>query len=74
MIDAADLAVVERAMDAVSEGLCHGAAHCDPALHEEADLHAGHGQHGGHGQHESAAAALDGAGHRQPAGTSAPGH
>jgi DNA-binding MarR family transcriptional regulator len=41
-IDAADLAVVERAMDAVSEGLCNGAAHCDPALHEEPVLHAGH--------------------------------
>jgi DNA-binding MarR family transcriptional regulator len=68
VIDSADLAVVERAMDAVSEGLCHGAAHCDPALHEEADLHAGHGHHG------PAAAPRDGAGHRQPAGTTSPGH
>ena len=68
VIDAADLAVVERAMDAVSEGLCHGAAHCDPALHEDADLHAGHGHR------DPAAASLDGAGHRQPAGTSSPGH
>ncbi|MCI0581438.1 MAG: MarR family winged helix-turn-helix transcriptional regulator [Chloroflexi bacterium] len=33
-IQAGDLAVVERAMDAISEGLCAGAAHCDPALHE----------------------------------------
>ncbi len=42
VIDAADLAVVERAMDAVSEGLCNGAAHRDPALHEEPVLRAGH--------------------------------
>ncbi|HEX9549807.1 MAG TPA: MarR family winged helix-turn-helix transcriptional regulator [Candidatus Limnocylindrales bacterium] len=34
-IAADDLAVVERAMDAISEGLCDGAAHCDPALHGE---------------------------------------
>jgi DNA-binding MarR family transcriptional regulator len=71
VIDAADLGVVERAMDAVSEGLCHGAAHCDPALHEGADLHAGNGHHG---HHDPAAAPRDRAGHRQPAGTSSPGH
>ena len=68
VIDAADLVVVERAMDAVSEGLCHGAAHGDPALHEDADLHAGHGHR------DPAAAPRDGAGHGQPAGTSSPGH
>jgi DNA-binding MarR family transcriptional regulator len=67
VIDTADLAVVERAMDAVSEGLCHGAAHCDPALHEEADLHAGHRHH------DPAAAPRDGSGQRQPAGTTSPG-
>jgi DNA-binding MarR family transcriptional regulator len=33
-IEAGDLTVVERAMDSISEGLCSGAAHCDPALHE----------------------------------------
>ncbi|MEW5989933.1 MAG: MarR family winged helix-turn-helix transcriptional regulator [Chloroflexota bacterium] len=36
-IKAGDLAVVERAMDAISERLCGGAAHCDPALHEGID-------------------------------------
>jgi DNA-binding MarR family transcriptional regulator len=66
-IDAADLAVVERAMDAVSEGLCNGAAHCDPALHEEADRVTGHGDHGPVG------ASRDGTVNRQPAGTSS-GH
>lgn len=34
-IEASDLAVVERAMDAVSERLCSGATHCDPSLHAE---------------------------------------
>jgi DNA-binding MarR family transcriptional regulator len=36
-IETADLAVVERAMDSISEGLCSGAAHCDPALHDAAE-------------------------------------
>ncbi len=68
VIDAADLAVVERAMDAVAEGLCHGAAHCDPALHEEAGLDAGHGHH------DPADGSRDEAGRRQPAATTSPGH
>ena len=38
-IEAADLTVVERAMDSISEGLCSGAAHCDPALHDAAESH-----------------------------------
>jgi DNA-binding MarR family transcriptional regulator len=33
-IETGDLATVERAMDSISEGLCSGAAHCDPALHD----------------------------------------
>jgi len=66
-IEGADLAVVERAMDAVSEGLCNGAAHCDPALHAGADRHTGHGHHG------PEIASRDEAGQRQPAGTSS-GH
>jgi DNA-binding MarR family transcriptional regulator len=64
VIAADDLAVVERAMDAVSEGLCSGAAHCDASLHDEAEVHAGHGRHG------HAAATSDTAGDRQRAGTS----
>jgi len=39
-IESGDLPVVERAMDAVSERLCSGAAHCDPALHPESRSHA----------------------------------
>ena len=65
-IDAADLAVVERAMDAVSEGLCSGAAHCDPALHDERERAAEAGRHG-HGP-----TSRDG-GDRRPAGPS-PSH
>ena len=64
-IDAADLGVVERAMDAVSEGLCSGAAHCDPALHDARDIDA-EAPHRGHGL-----TTLDGSGHRHAAGTSA---
>jgi DNA-binding MarR family transcriptional regulator len=65
-IEADDLAVVERAMDAISEGLCIGAAHCDPALHDETEPKAAPRRHGH-------AAAPDGAGDRLPAGIS-PGH
>jgi DNA-binding Lrp family transcriptional regulator len=65
-IEADDLAVVERAMDAISEGLCNGAAHCDPALHDDTEPKTAHRRHGH-------AAAPDGAGDRLPAGIS-PGH
>jgi DNA-binding MarR family transcriptional regulator len=34
VIEAPDLAVVERAMDSVSERLCEGGVQCDPALHD----------------------------------------
>jgi DNA-binding MarR family transcriptional regulator len=69
VIEDADLAVVERAMDAVSEGLCNGAAHCDPALHEGLERRAGAVPHGHHGHGPTSPEHDD----RHPAGTS-PGH
>jgi DNA-binding MarR family transcriptional regulator len=66
-IDPADLGVVGRAMDAVSEGLCNGAAHCVPALHD------GHDHHAGPGRHSHGLTPRAGAGDRLPAGIS-PGH
>ena len=65
-IAADDLAVVERAMDAISEGLCHGAGPRDSALHGEAEPLRTRDR----AVHPDAATSPDGGADRLPAGTS----